>query len=692
LHKIEGLSVGPRTFATILLFGLFLSTSIGVTSLKSGLAMSKNVGAEADLPDTIEFLFAVMRAVPLFKDWAVQTENRLIEDASAIEAQVQIVLGIVFIIAGLILVLLTLPRRHYLRIRVSHGKDFKLHAGVKRKFWEACYREIYKTEIVQAPKEYRRGKFPWLEGEKVVEVADLDQTIYSNRIIGIFAIIAGTLRVWTIGSSGETLTSQDFYLWLLVALSDIYIAFLGVRFSKRRNELLITTKRIIFVNEMKSISGAFGRRLYFVSDLRREGIAGFEFKKKNAFSIIYLAMVILILNISFTLFVDTHLFITPILLLLIGIVFSAFINQTFIEFSLLTLGGEKWLMRHQLANPMTRIRRAVGGEENLLLTTLFSNRLEEPEVINVVQQIRSEDLKMPMKGRKKKTRTVGNEIVTEDDIEPVEEPIKQDFSKISLADILLEGEEVNWRVNIPRRIPRRKLSLAFASFVFLVWCIPAMALFSEKEVGAEKFQTYENETIVALPGFYTMIVIIGIITLWIKFYSITRASLIITSKRVFYEETRSPSRILWLFGVFRENIIKETLRNQIHSTYTRRQVTERQAWVEFLKKSLWWFIWLISFSISTALILYVNKENPEIAGIYDLYIFLILICLVAGFNMAWNAANATVELIRAWPRRTFNATGIGAHYAIPYVKADKAAEAAYVIWSGELPKGSKENQ
>jgi len=57
--------------------------------------------------------------------------------------------------------------------------------------------------------------------------------------------------------------------------------------------------------------------------------------------------------------------------------------------------------------------------------------------------------------------------------------------------------------------------------------------------------------------------------------------------------------------------------------------------------------------------------------------------------MAWNAANATIELIMAWPRRTFNAAGIGVHYAIPYVKADKAAEAAYLIWSGKLPKDLK---
>jgi len=269
---------------------------------------------------------------------------------------------------------------------------------------------------------------------------------------------------------------------------------------------------------------------------------------------------------------------------------------------------------------MTRIRRSVGGEENVLLTTLFSNRLEEPEVINVVQQIRSEDLKMPMKGSKKVSRAVANETVIEEDVETIEEPTKRDRSKISLDDILLEGEEINWRVNIPRRIPRRKLSLTLATFVFILLCIPGMALFEEKEVGGEKFQAYENEIIVSLPGFFVMAVVIGIITLWIKFISIIRASLVITPERVFYEETRYPPRILWLFGVFRENIIKETLRNQIHSTYTRRQVTNRQAWIEFLRKSLWSLIWMIFFGISIALMLYINEENPEVEGISDLYI------------------------------------------------------------------------
>lgn len=697
LHQIEGLSVGPRTFETTLLVGLFISTNVGVNLLKSGLSVTG-----ADLPDTLEFVIFVLKGVPILASTGDWLENACIVFLERIAPTAQVTMGITFICIGLVLVFLTIPRRHHLMIRVRHGADFRLAAGIPKRFWQACYRDLYGKETYDPPAEYRNWRFPWLEGEETHCVADLEQTIYANRVIGTFAIIAGTLRIWISLSDSSNFENEQLWFWLIVALADLFIAFMGIRFSKRYNQLVVTNERVIFAQEMGSISGTFGRRLFFMSDLRREDVAGFDVRKLSAFSFLYLIVGVIVIAIGAGCLLQYGEFNTGSLwmlaVLIFGFVLLTFTLQTYLGFTLRTKGGEQWNMRHQLANPMTVLRQIV-GDTNPLVNTLLANRLEEPEVIHTMQVVRSQDLGMPMRyacSESEEPSLEGGTDVDADadadsstDIPSTIQPhdrsavaTMDEDSRISVKDLLFKDEEEILRVSVPKEVPKRLLTLALASLVFLSAAasifIPVM-LFTDSNIEREEVDTSTS----ALFFIAFIAVVIGIVALWMKYYSLRRASLVLTSKRVFYEETRNPPWWLFIFGVFRELIIHETLSDQLHSTYVRRQIAQSRAWRGFVRHILMGTFCSILFGLTTGwLVASEGHSFADVPGSQYLRGVAVLLAMLAAYGMAWHAGNATVEMIRAWPRRVFNARGIAVHYSVPYMSREKAESASYLIWSG----------
>ncbi|MHA2055373.1 MAG: hypothetical protein ACW99F_17475, partial [Candidatus Hodarchaeales archaeon] len=616
-----------------------------------------------------EAFILILRSMDFFSVKFVDSfETTAIDIMEFLQRDARIGLGITFLILGLITVIFAIPRRYHLMIRVLHGADFQLAAGIKRSFWMDCYRELYKQELVSPPKDFAKWNFPWLKDEVEETVADLEQTIYLNRFIGIFAIYAGSLRISRRIENSiegtETFFSQGFILWLIVAILDISIAFLGVRFSTRRNELVVTNKRIIFAQEEPDISGTIGKRLYIMSDIRRDDVAGFNFRKINAFSILYFILSATLISLTVILWNQMNLL--GWILALLAIMFAlSFVNQTFVNFDINTKGGEIWHMRHQLSNPATLMRRII-GEETKIVQTVMSNRLEEQEIINTVQLIRSVDLGL-------KPRFT-------DDSKMAQRPI------LTFNDLLLKDEEEVFRTNVSRRVPRRVLTLSVASLIYILWFFMILApfyLLSEDPGFSENF----------LGGLFMISIlalIIGLVSLWIKYYSLYHASLAVTKERVFFQDIKDPPWWLYSLGVYREVMTSETLRDQIHSTYSSRQYDQRAYWSAFLRHLFMWFILLAIWGISMGM--WLGNEQIETQESYtlveiltDLRLFMVLFSAIIVYFIAWNGANGFVELVRAWPRRTFNTRGIGAFFKVPYLSKSRSDEAAYAIWSGDEP-------
>lgn len=671
LSQIEGMTVGPRAFNIILLLGLFISTNLGVNLLKSGLSKDDR----SDLPDILEALILLLKGMTFLSvlpEIGGDIENFSLDLMDGIRTA-QTFLGVFLIITGIVIVIVTIPRRYHMQIRVRHGKDFRLSAGVKKSFWENCYREMYKTKFVEPPKEYKAWNFPWLEDEKVESVTDIQRTIHINRFIGLIAIYIGILRIYTRATGQGSFFSEDFIYWLLVAIVDVFIAIIGVRFSSMRNEMVITNRRIIFAEEIKDISGSIGRRVFHLSDIQRNDVSGFHFRKLRIFSIIYLTLTIILL-ISFITFYDDLGFLAKVLFLVATIVAAFFVNQTYIEFNLLTKGGEVWLMRHQLSNPATYLRELIGSE-NRIMTTLFSNRLEESEIIKTVQVIRSRDIGLSS------------------NIMP-DSALKLRSLSLRIDDLLLQEEKIVYETSISRNVPRRKLTLSIATLVFLFW----FAL-----IGVV-FDTSDPDTEITTGAFAPILIglafiagLIALIALWVKFYSLFNAKLVITPERIFFQDVKDPPLWLYLLGVLADEQVSEVLRDQVHSTYNSRQFNQSEYWRSYLTYSRKWLVYLIlwgifyGLAISLSDSIHDDTSNDFIQNLNLLLPLIATLLVLFVIMIAWYAGNAFVELVRSRPRRVFNANGVGFHFQFPFLSKTKSDQISDAIWSGKLRNRSVKN-
>ncbi|MCH8909035.1 MAG: hypothetical protein IH840_18295, partial [Candidatus Heimdallarchaeota archaeon] len=579
---------------------------------------------------------------------------------------VQVGLGIVFIMIGLLIVLLTIPRRYHLQIRVRHGKDFKLNAGVNKQFWQQCYMELYQSELVDPPSQVKSWRFAWLENEKIEGVADLSRTIYSNRFIGVFALYIGVLRMYQnlfVDSSNTT----NLLLWVLIATVDLFIVIVSIRYSSLKNEMVITNKRIIFAEEVKGISGTIGRRLFYLSDIKRDDVAGFTFLKIRKFSMRYLLLTIFTIIALVSVWEILDLFVQSVFIFTI-VVLLFFVNQTHVEFTLNTKGGEFWKMRHQLSNPATYVRQFI-GTDNTIVNLIMSNRLEEREIIETVQTVRSGDLNLPTTFDKKSGKK----------------------HRLDIEDLLLTGEEITFQSNVSKTVPRRKLTLFAATLIFGVWIsLIFIPLAVVSEIDDSSLSAAAVEFVISLAGVAAFILII---TLWVKYYSLFRASLVLTDQRIFFQDRKKPPWWTYYLGLNQETYTTEALRSEVHSTYTSRQFNQSEFWRLFIKHSFKWLFSLMVWGIIFGLWIGSEEaarrdgESIESSAIIDflgrLDIALLVILTLLGLSVAWNASNAFVEIVRAWPKRIFNAHGIGFQIHIPFASREKTEQMRYAIWSGK---------
>lgn len=665
LGHIEGMTVGPRAFNTLLLIGLFISTNLGVNLLKSGLSGERR----SDLPDILEAVIIILKGMTFYS--AIPKIGEDIESFSldvmdSIKAA-QTVLGASLIIGGLLIVLITIPRRYHLQIRVRHGKDFQLSAGVKKSFWENCYREMYKTKFVDPPKHYKAWNFPWLEDEEVETVTDIQRTIHINRFIGILAIYIGILRIYNRVNQPGSFFESDLIYWLMVATIDVFIALVGVRYSSMKNEMVVTNKRIIFAEEIKNISGSIGKRVFHISDIQRDDVAGFQFKKFKIFSVIYLLLTIVLLGIFVTFYYE----LTPlpkILFALIIVISAFFINQTYIEFNLLTKGGEVWKMRHQLSNPATYLRELVGAD-NQMMTTLFSNRLEESEIIRTVHIIRSRDINLSPK---------------------FADTSKLNLTSLSLRidDLLLRDENIIYETSISRNVPRRKLTLVISTFIFLIWFGLIGLTLDSNETNVDLGATQS-----LIEGIVVLVGILAIISLWVKYYSLFNAKLLLTKDRIFFQDVKDPPIWLYLLGMLSEEYVSEVLRDQVHSTYTSRQLNQTEFFRAFLNYTGKWFVYLIGWGLIYGLlqsdIAADETTNEYVKNLDILGPLLVGLSVIFAILIAWNAGNGYVELVRSRPRRVVNAKGIGFHFQFPFLNKEKSDQISHAIWAGKSKVMSK---
>jgi len=687
-RHLEGLSTGPRNNITLFLVGLFMASNLGINILKSSLSVSG-----IDLPDTLDFLIFLMLLLPPFRPQAQQIQADIQVWYDHFARHVLTIIGVSSLIIGFILILVSFPWKQYLVLRVRYASDFRLNTSVSNDFIQELYMRFYEKNTVNIPEKFRKWHYPWFEGEEIKGIADMEQINYLNRIIGTFALITGALRLWTGIKDLNNFSSLEFTLWVAVAVLDITIIILSIKFSKRDSEFVITNYRVIFAQEVKQLSGAVGKRYFFISDLNRNDIASFDFRKVTSFSLEYLVSAVGVLYITGVLFFN-NLEILAIIFAVLSIFLLAFVYQTYVGFSLKTKSGDTWIMRHQLANPATRLRQFIGSEQGIF-TRMLANRLEEKEIINAVQVLRSNQLGLKTQifeeeiAKNIQNQENGDELAREFDKKYF---ISKRFSKsklqkrkriqLSLEDILLKDEEVVWEKIIPYPLNWKVFTLFVASIVFLL-TLPAMLIVSlQFQVDVANYSITTTDLNQGLTGIIFVVAAIEYLVFQLKYFSLRRKSMVITKNRVFYEELVRPPKWLFFLGIFKESYIRESMISQLQIVSSGMYLVGGYHWEKFLEylkrtisRSIFYFI---AFNLSLLIISYWNYL-PAATEIFYLIQFVLF---MLGVMITWSASNMVVHFIQSWPTLEINAIGIGVNFRLPYLSKNEAEEAQYILWSG----------
>ena len=296
------------------------------------------------------------------------------------------------------------------------------------------------------------------------------------------------------------------------------------------------------------------------------------------------------------------------------------------------------------------------------MTTLFSNRLEESEIIDTVQVIRARDINL--------------------------EPNNIDSSKnrltsvsLRINDLLLRDEEIIYETGISRNVPRRKLTLTISTIIFVIWLSLIGVVLDTEEIDIDLGAFRPLIEVVTF-----LIAVIAIIALWVKYYSLFNAKLVLTKDRLFFQDVKDPPIWLYLLGMLS--------RNQVHSTYTNLQLNQSMFFRAFLNYVGKWITYLIGWIIMYGLLQSIMAEdeitNEYIKNLNILGPLILGLAVIFGLLVAWNASNGYVELVRSRPRRAINLKGVGFHFQFPFLSKEKSDQISLGIWTGKI-KGRRDS-
>lgn len=257
--------------------------------------------------------------------------------------------------------------------------------------------------------------------------------------------------------------------------------------------------------------------------------------------------------------------------------------------------------------------------------------------------------------------------------------------QLTLEDILLKNEKIVWEKVIPFPLNYRFLSL-FMGTLFFVITLPSILFIA---IQFDIDPTARTITYTEVNPSLTVLCIVSTLFLYgifhLKYFSLRRKSMVITEKRIFYEELVRPPKWLFFLGIFRDSLIRESLLHQIQMINTGKYVIGNHNWEKF-KSSLIEVIYRNIIWFAAMYLYFLNQSywgsiplSQEIGYILQFVLFSM------GLLLTWSASNMIVQLIQAWPSIELDAIGIGVQFKLPYLTASQAEQAKYSLWSGIDP-------
>ena len=281
---------------------------------------------------------------------------------------------------ALVLFLLGLPWRKSVTLRTKGGHSLRINVG---------FPEVLSNYLYGVGRSHKlKRKFNQWDWD--VPLLDDEEVKYTGKVglINKFQIIMAYFSLLLfIQSLLSTRLSWTLVLLIPVYLISLLLILQGVIFAKYYTRIRATNHRIIFQEEMRNISGIFGKRVYKYTDLPYENVQSFLFSRYTTISpsVFYGSLFIYLIGLIIAGLLQNTGFIIFVVVFVIASLAFNFATYTNLEFQ--TIGGGNYRVAYKLPFLLERISHRMEGHLTVY-SKIFPNSLPEKKIIGILNRVR----------------------------------------------------------------------------------------------------------------------------------------------------------------------------------------------------------------------------------------------------------------------------------------------------------------
>ncbi|MCE7733637.1 MAG: hypothetical protein GPJ54_02085 [Candidatus Heimdallarchaeota archaeon] len=515
--------------------------------------------------------------------------------------------SLISMIPAVALIIFGLPRRQQMLLSTTGGHRLSLSTGIHQKLTSLLFAVGRKHRVKEITSDWE-WDLPLLDDEEVKAEAQIGLIERKAQILGLVSLIL------FIDSFDQFLTillhpnGQNLILFVLKVLDLLFIWFALV-FSKKYRRLIATNHRLLYQEEMREISGLWGKRIYQYREFPYEFIKGFTYSNFSAIQI-NAVLGILVLIFGLSVISDSYEFqglTILIVFFIIGYILLNYRNFTSLKFS--SIGGGTMELFYKLPVFMVNISHRLENRERIY-NRFFPNILGENDVADLCNSVRG--VKNPKEN-----------LESEHEIN---------------VDAFISKEEVEfgrWK-----KVGQFRFSKGSVFLGMIISFIIMLTLYSKFEAGLHVIFIVFAILVILFQGLYLLV----------QRYR----TLIILKNRLFFIDEISPRRVAQAFGRLPERSIQELsleylLASQFRFTFGRKIG-------EFVKYLFIIFISVYTISGSESIVQYSDGLTRD---------FIILLAGLALVGTVVPASKSFFENLPKYSLRIFTRFGV---IVIPYMR------------------------
>ncbi len=379
LDNLDTQQIAPRFKLIPVTIGFAILTTFSLTLLEFYLTNT------IPIPLLIRIGFLVFGATSIIQDVNQKQMDFVNSFLSPFKDQA-LMISIISVFPAVALIIFGLPRRQRMILSTTGGHQLSLSTGVEEKLTNLLFAVGRKHRMKESTSDWK-WDLPLLDDEKVVTKASIGLIERKAQILGLLSLI---VFIESIDQFFVIITQPNFnnFILFFIKVFELLFIWFALVFAKKYRRLIATSHRLLYQEELKQISGLWGKRIYQYRDFPYEYIQGFTYSNFSAFQ---LNSVFGILILLFGLSASTENYELrgfTLTILLIIIIYSIVNYKNFTSLSFSSIGGGKMELFYKLPVFMVNISHRIENRETLY-NRFFPNILSEYDVVGLCNAVRN---------------------------------------------------------------------------------------------------------------------------------------------------------------------------------------------------------------------------------------------------------------------------------------------------------------